>query len=263
MLIEIPRDKFEPILMKYADVIHALGKGISQNVNRSIPGMEKEVSRHFLAPYISWLDLVIIVGLSLVFALGFNAANQKGVPLFPKTTLDEAISFVSPLTAFEKHNNGQSLFVDAMPTNFYEQEHIPGAENLPLNLFDFVYELTLANVDKEKEIIVYGRSISRRYDEDLANKLSLRSHKKVRILKGGLNAWKKTGCPVEPLWRKCGMIYLKSRCRVKELSISKKSIETGKVTCKKRDGRIIVTGHQATLFPEHLLKSDKTINILA
>ena len=198
ILIEIPRDKFEPILMKHADVIHALGAGISENVHMAIPALEKEVSRRFIAPYLSWLDFVIIVGLSVLFSLGFNAANQKGIPLFQNTTLDEAVSFVSPLTAFEKHKKGKSLFVDAMPTNFYEKEHIPGAENLPLNLFDFMYELTLTDVDKKKEIIVYGRSISRRYDEQVANKLSIRGHKKVQVLKGGLSAWKKMGCPVEP-----------------------------------------------------------------
>ena len=57
-----------------------------------------------------------------------------------------------------------------MPTSFYEKEHIPGAENIPLTIFDFIYDLTLADADKEKEIIVYGRSISRHYDEAVANK---------------------------------------------------------------------------------------------
>jgi rhodanese-related sulfurtransferase len=197
-LIEIPRGGFEPIFQKYPDVIHAVGKGIHRQYYRVIPAMEREVGRRFLAPYLSWLDFVIIVGLSLIVSLGFNTANQKGLPLFQQITLEEAVSFVSPLDAFEKHKKGQSLFVDAMPTSFYEKEHIPGAENLPLTIFDFIYDLTLADADKEKEIIVYGRSISRHYDEEVANKLSIRSHKNVKILKGGLSTWKKSGCPVEP-----------------------------------------------------------------
>ena len=197
-LIEIPRDDFRPILQKHSDVIDAIGKGIQRQFHRVIPAMEREVGLRLLAPYLSWLDFVIIVGLSLIVALGFNSANQKGIPLFQQITLEEAISFVSPLDAFEKHKKGQSLFVDAMPTSFYDKEHITGAENLPLTIFDFIYDLTLADADKEKEIIVYGRSISRHYDEEVANKLSIRSHKNVKILKGGLNAWKKSGCPVEP-----------------------------------------------------------------
>ena len=136
-----------------------------------------------------------------------NAFFKKGqgkegaldaLPETARPAFEEAVSFVSPLEAFEKHKKGQSLFVDAMPTSFYEKEHIPGAENLPLAIFDFIYDLTLADADKEKEIIVYGRSISRHYDEEVANKLSIRSHKNVKILKGGLSAWKKSGCPVEP-----------------------------------------------------------------
>lgn len=197
-IIEIPRDAFEPILMKHSDVIHAVGKDISRNVHRAIPTLEKEVGRRFLAPYMSRFDFVIIVGLSVLVGLGFNKANQKGIPLFQKTTLDEAVSFVSPLKACEKHEKGQSLFVDAMPSNFYKEEHIPGAENLPLAIFDFIYDMTLADENKAREIIVYGRSVSRRYDEEVANKLSIRSHKNVQILRGGLKAWKKTGCPVEP-----------------------------------------------------------------
>jgi CRP-like cAMP-binding protein/rhodanese-related sulfurtransferase len=197
-ILEISRDDFRPILLKHPDVIDAVGKGIQRQFHRVIPAMEREVGRQLLAPYMSWLDFVIIVGLSLIVALGFNTANQKGLPLFQQITLEEAVSFVSPLEAFEKHKKGQSLFVDAMPTSFYEKEHIPGAENIPLTIFDFIYDLTLADADKEKEIIVYGRSISRHYDEEVANKLSLRNHKNVKILKGGLSAWKKAGCPVEP-----------------------------------------------------------------
>jgi len=197
-LIEITRDGIKPILQKHADVIDAVGKGIHQQFHRVIPAMERAVGRRFLSPYMSWLDFVIIVGLSVLFAFGFNKANSKSIPLFQKTTLDEAISFVSPLEAREKHEKGQSLFVDAMPTNFHDEEHIPGAENLPLAIFDFIYDMTLADEEKDREIIVYGRSISRRYDEEVANKLSVRSHRNVQILRGGLTAWKKAGYPVEP-----------------------------------------------------------------
>ncbi|MBW2217127.1 MAG: cyclic nucleotide-binding domain-containing protein, partial [Deltaproteobacteria bacterium] len=118
-LIEIPRDDFRPILQKYPDVIDAVGIGIQRQFHRVIPAMEREVGRQLLAPYMSWLDFVIILGLSLIVSLGFNIANQKGLPLFQQITLEEAVSFISPLKAFEKHKKGQSLFVDAMPTSFY------------------------------------------------------------------------------------------------------------------------------------------------
>jgi 3-mercaptopyruvate sulfurtransferase SseA len=41
------------------------------------------------------------------------------------------------------------------------------------------------------EIIVYGRTISKRHDEEVASNLVARGHKNVKILKGGLDAWRK------------------------------------------------------------------------
>ena len=105
-ILEISRDDFRPILQKHPDVIDAVGKAIQRQFHRVIPAMEREVGRQLLAPYLSWLDFVIIVGLSLIVALGFNSANQKGIPLFQQITLEEAVSFVSPLDAFEKHKKG-------------------------------------------------------------------------------------------------------------------------------------------------------------
>ena len=58
--------------------------------------------------------------------------------------------------------------------------------------------MELAQLDKEKQIIVYGRTISSRYNEQVAGKLRLRGHKNVSILAGSLSAWKKKGYPVEP-----------------------------------------------------------------
>jgi len=58
--------------------------------------------------------------------------------------------------------------------------------------------MELSEVDKAKKIIVYGRSISSRSDEEVARKLILRGHKNIEILDGGLSTWKKKGYPVEP-----------------------------------------------------------------
>jgi 3-mercaptopyruvate sulfurtransferase SseA len=47
-------------------------------------------------------------------------------------------------------------------------------------------------------VVVYGRNISRLYDEEVAGLLAKRGHKNVRILTGGLSAWKDQGLPVQP-----------------------------------------------------------------
>ena len=64
------------------------------------------------------------------------------------------------------------------------------AVNLPLAIFDFMYDMKLGKTDKAKAIVVYGRTISRHYDEEVATKLVARGFKNVSILNGGLADWK-------------------------------------------------------------------------
>ena len=75
--------------------------------------------------------------------------------------------------------------------------HISGAINLPLNLFEFIYSMRLSNVDSQQTIIVYGRTFSRLYDDEVAFKLNARGHENVFILEGGLKAWRQNGYPID------------------------------------------------------------------
>ena len=147
---------------------------------------------------IVWRDYLIIFGLSLVFSLVFNFSNPNGIRLIPKSWSGESLPAATPRMAIEHYHNGSSLFIDAMPSSFFEREHIKGAVNLPLALFDIMYMMELSETDKEKPIYVYGRTISSLYDEEVAKKLIMRGHKNTRILKGGLSDWKKNGYPVGP-----------------------------------------------------------------
>ena len=89
------------------------------------------------------------------------------------------------------------MLIDAMPANFFEQEHIKGAINIPLSLFDIMYEMDMSGIGKDVEIIVYGRTISHHYDKELAMRLILLGHKNTTILEGGLSRWKKSDFPLE------------------------------------------------------------------
>jgi CRP-like cAMP-binding protein/rhodanese-related sulfurtransferase len=147
---------------------------------------------------IVWRDYLIIFGLSLAFSLVFNFSNPNGIRLMPKSWSGESLPSVVPQAAIEPYRNGSSLFIDAMPSSFFEREHIKGAINLPLALFDIMYMMELGETDKEKPIYVYGRTISSLYDEEVAKKLIARGHKNISILKGGVSDWKKSGYPVGP-----------------------------------------------------------------
>ena len=108
-----------------------------------------------------------------------------------------AFATVKPASIMESYRKGETLIVDAMPMNFYQKRHVKGAISMPLVLFDIVYMMTFEEEDKDRPIVVYGRTISKIYDLELAAKLVNRGYRNVKILEGGLSAWKNEGYPVE------------------------------------------------------------------
>ncbi|MBU0986775.1 MAG: rhodanese-like domain-containing protein, partial [Proteobacteria bacterium] len=143
-------------------------------------------------------DFILILSVSLLLGLVFNLFNPIGVALIPQNWLRKTPSLIDLDWAKLKHANNAALFVDARPVEFFRQSHIQGAVNLPPALFDFVYMMNFGNLDTQKEIIVYGRNISSRYDEEVLFKLASRGHDNVKLFPDGLSAWKKNGFPLEP-----------------------------------------------------------------
>jgi len=99
--------------------------------------------------------------------------------------------------AMEEIKKGDVLIVDAGPEGFYQRKHIQGAISVPLSLFDILYGVTFGGEERTKKVIVYGGTISKLYDWELANRLLLLGRKDVKVLKGGAAAWEKAGYPVE------------------------------------------------------------------
>jgi rhodanese-related sulfurtransferase len=194
----LTKEQFDQVLKSHPEVSLTFIKQLSGWLKRDEQALETEARRLVAPPSMSWFDFVLLIGVSILFALVFNQTNPNGIPLFQKLPSKEAVSSVSLSAAVEEHKKGETVFVDAMPANFYEKEHIRGAVNMPLPLFDIVYMMTFGEEEKSKNIIVYGRTISKLYDVEVANKLVLRGYKNARVLEGGLSDWKKKGYPVEP-----------------------------------------------------------------
>jgi rhodanese-related sulfurtransferase len=85
-----------------------------------------------------------------------------------------------------------------MPASSYKKRHIKASVNMPLALFDIVYLMTFDEEDKTRKIIVYGRTISKYFDHEVANKFAVMGYPNVRVLEGTISDWKKKGYPVEP-----------------------------------------------------------------
>lgn len=136
-------------------------------------------------------DLFLIVTLGLLLGLIYNFSSPGGIDIIPQILLRKSAAQTDVHNAKLKRDAETAIIVDARPSEFFRQKHIQGAVNLPLALFDFVYMMKFSRTDPQKELIVYGRNISRHYDEEVAFKLVSRGHKNVKVLKGGMDAWEK------------------------------------------------------------------------
>ncbi|MBC2717627.1 MAG: cyclic nucleotide-binding domain-containing protein [Desulfobacteraceae bacterium] len=197
-LASLSKEQFDKILKNYPVVALTLIKQMASWLIDNDQIIEREHSRQYKPPRLSVFDFVIIIILSGLCGLIFNQSNPGGIKLFPKINLNVNISTIAPAVAINELKKGTTRFVDTMPSNFYDQEHISGAFNIPMSVFDIMYMMGLSDVDKSQKIIVYGRTVSRLYDVQLANKLYLRGHKNIQVLEGGLPLWKKKGYPIEP-----------------------------------------------------------------
>jgi len=186
------KEHFENILREFPDVSLEFARQTSKWFDQEI--MKLSTPR-LPGPKLSWLDFFAIFTLSLLFGMIFNYSNPNGIRIMSDFPSSGTIENISQPTAFASHTKGSSLFVDARPPTLYENDHIDGAINVPLAIFDIIYMMKLSETNKNKDIIVYGRTISRHYDELVARKFVLRGHKNTVILQGGLSGWKKNGFP--------------------------------------------------------------------
>lgn len=192
------KEPFQRILQEHPQVSLGFVKQLHHWLLQEDQRLLKMTRQRSLERRLSWLDFVLIFGLSVLFAVAFNHNNPNGIALFPGPVSAVPVPTVDLREAMEEHKKGETLFVDAMPSSFYDQRHIRGAVNVPLPLFDIAYLMHLGEEDKGRRLIVYGSTVSRPYDEAVAGKLLLRGHRNVSILPGGLGAWSKRGYPVEP-----------------------------------------------------------------
>ncbi|MDM8514964.1 rhodanese-like domain-containing protein [Desulfobacterales bacterium HSG16] len=143
------------------------------------------------------LDFALLFVISIVLSLLFNLTSPNGIPVVPPSWKRPAPDFISVEKTQKALKKNQAVIVDARPVEFYKQEHILSAINMPPSIFDIVYMMKFSNVDPDTEIIIYGRNISRQYDEEVAHRLKMEDHENVSVLKGGIFAWKKKGYQLE------------------------------------------------------------------
>lgn len=143
------------------------------------------------------MDFVLILALAVVIGLVFNFSNPAGLSLVPASWSREAVPGIDAEWLRLRMESGAPLILDARPAEFYRRWHLRGAVNMPRALFDFVYSMRLASLDPATRVVVYGRTLSSLYDEDVAAMLRDRGFSDVAVLRGDREVWEAKGLPME------------------------------------------------------------------
>lgn len=196
VLLEVNKEEFDRILDHNPKLARHIIQQLSHWLVTGDRRLEREVVHQVKLRQISWFDYVLMVGLSVVFALVFNLYNDNQISLIHGWADHDKVPEISLTKALELQRKGEAVFVDARKVNFYDQRHIKGALNLPLLFFDlqypmFQFMLEQGGLGKDKPIIVYGGGFSRRFDLELARLLKDKDHEKVAVLAGSYSAWEK------------------------------------------------------------------------
>ena len=199
-LIKVSQAEFDRLLDQNPKLARHI---INQLANWLVAGdgrLEKEVVHQVKLRQISWFDYLLMIGLSLIFGVVFNLYNDNKIPLIYGWGDKADVREISLSKAEELSKQNQAIFIDARKSAFFDQKHLKGAMNLPLILFDLMYpmfQFTLEQTPgaKDKNLIVYGGSFSRRFDIELARLLKGKGMNNVAVL-GDYSGWQKA-FPVE------------------------------------------------------------------
>jgi len=185
-LIKVSKEEFDRLLDQNPQLARHI---IQQLANWLVAGdrrVEAEVVHQVKLRQLSWFDYILMLGLSLVLSLVVNIYNDNRIPLIHGWGEKTAIPEITLNQAEQLYQKKEAIFVDARKSAFYGQQHIKDAFNLPAVLFDLIYpmfQFMVAQEGKDKTLVVYGGTFSRRIDIDLARMLTHKGLANVVVMK--------------------------------------------------------------------------------
>jgi putative oxidoreductase len=195
VLTEISKEEFEKLLDDNPPLARQIIKQLTQWLVEGDRRLEKQVVHQVKVREISWFDFALIAGLSIILGLIFNLYNDNALPLIQGLG-GAPVKTISLNEALKLYNENKLFVVDARKEGFYRQEHIKGAENFQEVFFDLMYpmfqfKMEAKKVGKDSPILVYGGTLSRRFDLDLARDLKSKGFENVMVL-SNYDGWENT-----------------------------------------------------------------------
>lgn len=84
---------------------------------------------------------------------------------------------------------GNAVFIDARYAKDYEQGHLEGAINIPVNAEDRERQRATVNITKTAPIVVYCQSKGCKFAEEVTKKLTADGFNNISIFRGGWHEW--------------------------------------------------------------------------
>lgn len=89
------------------------------------------------------------------------------------------------------------VVVDVLPRSHFEQQHLPGAANVPLDEDRFVDRVRELTSDHDRPVVVYCENTDCDLSPTAAARLEKAGFDDVVDFAGGVEAWKAAGLPIE------------------------------------------------------------------
>ena len=163
--------------------------------------------RRFLWQDLTWAFflLVLAVGFGLVkqwglVSLAFQGDLADHLAKMREQRREQQFQGVKTLNlaqAYELFQEGRTLFIDARKDEEYAELHIAAAVNLPLEKLKDKDNPALANIAKERRIVVYCGEANCDLALKVAEKLQAAGFTRVEAYLGGFRAWDEAGYPVD------------------------------------------------------------------
>jgi rhodanese-related sulfurtransferase len=142
------------------------------------------------------IEAFIIVSISLVSAVAYNAFSANGIPLFQQPLTLHPGSDLSLREAYQLFREGKTLFIDSRNYQSYKMGHIEGAINIPVRYTMDEIKNMLEIYPVTKSIVTYCNGVSCTSSRRLAGKVHQLGYRKVYIFYDGWEKWQERHLPI-------------------------------------------------------------------
>jgi rhodanese-related sulfurtransferase len=149
------------------------------------------------------LGLAVLVGLVQQWPLvrqsweGELAARLEQVRSQRRQKQFQGVKTVNLAQAYALFQEGRALFIDTRPPDEYAELHVSKALNITPGMLDAGGAEKVADLAKDREIVVYCGQVSCDLALEVAEKLQALGFTRVTAYMGGFRAWDEAGYPAD------------------------------------------------------------------